>query len=468
MKLILGVFAACALAGGMYLVFLTEDKYTAYVVLDDAGGILKNYNVKVGQVPAGKVTDIALTKGDDVRLKLELDDDAAPIGRGASAKVRPVNLLGEKYVDLDPGDLRNPLPEGSTIPKARTGVPIELDDALNVLDPDTRAAMRLIINEFGIAVAGRGADFNGVLNDLPPAVDAAERVVREVADENVALRAAITNGDRVLQSVAKGRDDLGDLVESAADALDTAAAKRAELGATVRNAPAALGQLRTTLAGLQTTADNLRPAARDLQAASPSLADTLARLPQFAKDAERALAAATKVSPTLSKLGRRSTPTLRLLRPTADRLAQFGADSDELMQTLADKGGMKSLLRFIDGWTGVTGQRDSLGHVFRVHATIDSDVVASALDRLVPKAKRKQRERKRAPKVQTPATANPAPSNGGETPRKIEVPLLPKLVDDVGAAVDGVLDRVGGLLQPKGEAAPRDGKQSLLSYLLGG
>jgi phospholipid/cholesterol/gamma-HCH transport system substrate-binding protein len=233
-KLIASVLVACLTAGAVYLGLIKEDKYVVYADLSDAGGILKNYNVKVGEVPAGEIKEISLNPDDSVRLKMELDPDVGPIGSGASAKVRPVNLLGEKYVDLDPGDLSRPQPEGTVIPRQRTGVPVEIDDVLNVLDPDTRTGLRLLINEFGVSVAGRGADFNSVLEDLPPALDRANAVVAEVAAENVALRRAIDDGDRVLETIVRGKDEFADLVGEAGRALDVAADRREQLGGTIR------------------------------------------------------------------------------------------------------------------------------------------------------------------------------------------------------------------------------------------
>ncbi|MTD45901.1 MCE family protein [Conexibacter sp. W3-3-2] len=465
-----------------------DDKYVAYATFGDAGGILKNYNVKIGGVPAGSITDITLDDQDNAVVKMELDASAAPLGEGATAKVRPVNLLGEKYIDLDPGDLSKPMPEGSTIKKDKTAVPVELDDVINVLDPDTRGRLRLLINEAGVAMAGRGADFNKTLDELPRALDSAERVVTDIDDENDALKRAIVSGDRVIGEVNAGRDDLADLVDSAADALETVASRRARLGETVRGAPQALASLRTTLTRLQGASTQLTPAARDLRTASPALAQTLRRAPQFAKDAQETLRTATRVAPRLSKLGRRSTPSLKALRPTAKRLATFTGEIDPFLDVLDEQRGLIDFLSFMDSWADVTNNADGLGHHFRLRITVDDEALTSAISKFIPdlpvKKDGKTKGKPSTKKPVLPALKPTAPSDA-TSPKPQQPPVtdavkpvtdsLSQGLQEVGKTVeDAVGDLVGGLVgQGKKDRSGTAGSASsndttkLFNYLLG-
>jgi phospholipid/cholesterol/gamma-HCH transport system substrate-binding protein len=450
----IALIAVLALRGG-------DDKYVLYVKANDAGGVLKNYNVKVGEVAAGKITDISLDKQDHAVLKMELDKGAYPIGEGATAAIRPVNLLGEKYIDLNPGDLSKPLKSGAVVPASRTTSPVELDDALNILDPDTRAAMRILINESGLALAGRGADFNQTLSDLPPALDAAQRVVAQVDQENAKLKSLITQGDRVLATVGPKADDLGDLVKSAADALQTAAQRRAKLGETVRTAPAALNELRNTLVTLKAASAQLSPAADDLKATAPKLDETLQRLPAFTKDANPTLAQLKTVSPQLSRLGRKSTPTLRLLRPTVNRLSQFTVDVKPFLDA-ADQGkALRDFLNFVNGWTSVTSQKDQLGHVFRLRPTVDTSSLTQVLERNglaalsgpTPSSGGKPVTARKTPKAEKAPAA--APSVPGlrlpdKNPVKPITDQLDKALKDVTGAVGGL---VGGITGQKSNPA---------------
>lgn len=478
-KLIPAVLVAAVVVVAVLVLTGGGDKYVVYVKADDAGGILKNYNVKVGEVAAGKVTKITLDKQDHAVLKMELDKGAYPIGEGASAAIRPVNLLGEKYVDLNPGDLSKPLKSGVTIPPTRTTTPVEIDDVLNTLDTDTRGAMGILINEAGLAMAGRGADFNQTLSDLPPALEAAKRVVAQVDQENVKLKSLITQGDRVLAKVGPKANDLGDLVKSAGDALQSAAQRRKQLGATVQDAPAALDQLRTTLVKLQAASAQLSPAADDLKATAPQLDETLQRLPAFTNDANATLAELKRVSPQLSTLGRKSTPTLRLLRPTVDRLAKFSSDIKPFVDVADAGGGLHNFLNFVNGWTSVTSQKDQLGHIFRLRPTLDTTALTAVLERNglaaltgpTPSASRKATAPKRvaaAPELKKPSVpglAKKLPAN----PVKPVTDQLDKALKDVTGAVGGLVGGLSGQKSsgPAPAASSGNAAGKILNYLLG-
>lgn len=468
-----------------------DDKYVAFATFEDAGGILKNYNVKIGGVTAGTIEGIELDDQDQAVVRMELDEGAAPIGAGASAKVRPVNLLGEKFIDLDPGDPARPLPSGAKIPRHRTDVPIELDDALNILDPDTRGALRILINEAGISLAGRGADFNAVLEELPPAIDAAEKVVTEVAAENDVLEDALVRGDRVLAAVESKSDELGELVESAADALGTVADRRARLGETVRGAPAALSALRTTLQELDGAAGQLTPAARDLRRTTPSLAQTLSRTPAFANDAKETLATATRVSPTLSKLGKESTPTLRAIAPTADKLGRFISDADPLVDALSNRKGFRELLEFMNTWANAIRGKDGLGHHFRIHIAFDEEIISSALARYAgiklppvgPKppaggADQTGNDVPAGPVVRRTEPEQRTPAPASRTPVEPLLKDVTKGLQDIGTSVEDAVGTVTGSLEKglkdgllKGDRRDADPASNdttkLFNYLLG-
>ena len=64
----------------------------------------------------GKVNKVELGPNDVAIAELRIADSAAPLGRDARATVRAINILGEKYLDIERGDVDNPAPSGFVIP----------------------------------------------------------------------------------------------------------------------------------------------------------------------------------------------------------------------------------------------------------------------------------------------------------------------------------------------------------------
>jgi phospholipid/cholesterol/gamma-HCH transport system substrate-binding protein len=429
--------------------------YVVYAKFTDASGLLTAYNVKIGGVKAGTVTSIGLDRQDHAVVKMALDHGAYPVGAGATAQIRPVNLLGEKYIDLHPGSLSSPQPSGTTIPISHTGTPVELDDVLNTLDPDTLARLQIIVNETGVALAGNGANFSQTLEQLPPALDQARAFVGQIAQQNAQLGRLIDAGSGVISSVNARRGDLENLISSAADTMQTVVARRRQLAQTVQNAPGALAQLTHTLNDLGTTAGALYPAMVQLRAASPPLASVLARAPSFATDAQTALVATRDLAPLLVRLGRLATPLLERVIPTVHRLATFAPSLQTVMTGLDQQGSLKAVLRFVAGWAGVIGQRDGIGNMFRVHVALSPQLVTSVLQRMSggaagpPPARRPPA---RAAATTRVASVPQAKASGSSAAPQATAP---------GSSAPAGQPAIGG-----GGSAPSGALQGLLSYLM--
>lgn len=454
--------AAAAIVILAMLVTGGDDSYTIKAAFKDSAGLRKNSSVKVGGVVGGTVTDLDLGKGDLAVATLKLDKGVT-VGDGARANVRPVNLLGEKYVELLPGDFKGkPWASGATIPDKDTSAPVELDEVLDILRPDTRTALRLLINEAGVGMAGRGSDFNSLLDRLPPTLDQTRKLIGSFAADTTRLGDLVEQGDRVLGSITGKRDDLNELVDQAGQALQETSDRRAALGASVQEAGPTAQQLRSTLTTLNRTAADLVPAARDLRATTSPLLETLNRVPAFVKDAKPLLATATDVSPDLRRLGTQASPTVRRLKPTAQRLSTFASKFAPVVRIADQAGGLDGLLGIMNGWVKTIQNSDGLGHVFRLRLQVDDTVTGHLLDSLglnAPAAKRTQKAAKQ-PLVKTapapaPAPAAPAAAAEPESRPKLKLPI-PEIP---GTTLD---DKLRDPQQAVGDVG------KLLDYLMGG
>ena len=134
--------------------------YTVTAVFSDAADILTNNQVYMDGVKVGHVGEVTVIGG-QAHVQLVIDAAAAlPVHPNASAEVRKKNLLGETYIDVQPGTGVSLMADGGTIPESQT-VPItEIDQVLAILDPETVQRVQLLINAAGTATANNGANMN--------------------------------------------------------------------------------------------------------------------------------------------------------------------------------------------------------------------------------------------------------------------------------------------------------------------
>jgi virulence factor Mce-like protein len=446
-----------ALAG--ILLTRGSDPYRVSLQLPTAAGLREGADVKVGGAVVGTVASLELGDGDAVRARLDLRDGAR-IGPDAAAAVKASNLLGDKYLALEPGDLGDPEASGAVIPAARVSFPVELDQILNVLDPQTRVRLAVLLDQAGRAVMGRREDVGQTLAVLGPGLGRVQSLVEDLHADNAALRDTLTTADRWARRFASEREALGQMVDTAAGTMSTVATEHDDLRATLARAPGTLRTARGFLSDLERTTVPLGPAARAITATAPALVDTLDELPAFRRAAQPALASATDVAPALTTLAERATPVLRRAVPAvrsvrglAEALPPFTRGLD------ASVDGIMSLMH---GWSRAVQTRDGAGHVFRGDFIFGPELLRHALNQLANQGRRAAGPRDRS-KAPAPTAQRPAPAAATPTPAATPAPL-PKLPGQLGPLLDQVTQGLGQLTKP--QAGATDPVTPLLDFLL--
>ncbi|MZD04520.1 MCE family protein, partial [Streptomyces sp. SID5785] len=213
-----------------------SDYYTVTVQLPRTGGLFTHSDVTYRGVSVGRVGPIGLTP-DGVEAELRIKKSAPDIPDDAEAVVASLSAVGEQYIDLRPARGDGPyLEDGSRIEASRTAVPRPVTDVLKSVDDLTTSVplddLRTVVDEFGKAFEGRGADLQVLMDNGTDFVKAADRalpsttalmndgavVLRTQAEEGKAIR-DFASGAKDLAATLKGSDaDLRRLVMAAPEA----------------------------------------------------------------------------------------------------------------------------------------------------------------------------------------------------------------------------------------------------------
>jgi hypothetical protein len=143
--------------------------------------------------------------------------------------------------------------------------------------------------------------------------------------------------------------------------------------------------------------------------------------------------------------------------------------------------GLREFFGFMAGWAGVTSQRDGLGHVFRLRAMIDQELLTSALARYAATLGIKHRGAAKAPAVAKVIQQAAGRLGGGALPTGSggpgagAAPALSQLQHAVGKTTSAVSGLLAAPSTPAGEGAgganskppAASNASKLLNYLLG-
>jgi phospholipid/cholesterol/gamma-HCH transport system substrate-binding protein len=327
---------------------------TEYVVrLPTANQLVKGNEVKVGGLPVGKITEIKLADDNQADIKIEVNDEFAPLHEGTTALIRQTSLpsVANRYIALTPGPNNAPeLPEGGVLGIDRTTATVDLDQLFNALDPSTRKGLQKVLQGFATWYAGQSDNIADSYKYLGPSLTSVAEVMDEISRDQETFTKLIITGASATGAIAERRDDLAELVSNGnafarAIGLENESFDRAlaafpqvlEQGAvTFKNLQPTLDDLdRLTTASLPAT-KNLAPFLRELAQLThtlrPAFKDlhALVRNPGKANDATDLM----RIQPRVTKVARTNTinsvkalkrgqPVIEFIRPYAPEISAW-------------------------------------------------------------------------------------------------------------------------------------------------
>jgi phospholipid/cholesterol/gamma-HCH transport system substrate-binding protein len=348
----------------------SSGEYRVVAVAGDAGQLVEGNLVKVGGVSVGEVESIVLDDRNRARLVLRIDDERFhPLHRGTTVQIRSTSLssVAGRTVALHPGRNDAPaVPDGGEIPAEDVGTVVELDQIVNTLDAETRAALQDVVHGGATALGRRRAATRAALDALSPALAEVGATADEVVRDQRAFRRALVTAAGVVGAVAGEREALERGIAGGARAVGALAAERRALDDALRRAPAVLRAANTTLADLRAALADLRPALRLARPVSVRLRPTLAALVPV-------LRRARPVVPGVRALLRDATAVLRAV-PDVEGAARpaFGSAASALRAADPVVAALRAytpdvVAGLLNGFGGTTaGYYDANGHYVRI------------------------------------------------------------------------------------------------------
>jgi ABC-type transporter Mla subunit MlaD len=331
------VLAACV--GAFVLSGASDNKgeRTYRIVFDNAFGLVEGGDFRVGGVKAGKTEsfDVKTTKGHAPKAVViakitqpGFDD----FRKDAHCTILPQSLIGEYYVDCQPGSSNERLPTNGkgTVPVTQTESTVPTDLVQDIMRRPVRERFRLILTELGTGLAGRPQDLQAVLRRAHPGLRETSKVLRILGNQNKVIENFITDSDTVVSELERNKKDVARWVVTAGHAAEVSATRKADIARSFQRLPRFLDELKPTMFRLGQLADQQTPLLRDLRTAAPDLNTFFTRLGPFSKASRPALRSLGKASVVGNRAVKKGANEIKELRrlavdapPFAKPLRQF-------------------------------------------------------------------------------------------------------------------------------------------------
>lgn len=362
--LIVAAVVLVAGVGGVVLTKLSGNSTTVTGVFADANPIIAGDTVRASGVEVGKVTAVSLEQG-RAHVSMSLDRSVLPLHRDATLKIRPVNLLGEQYVELNVGTPSAPLlAQPATIPEGQTSRAVELQDVLNSLNDPTSAALATLVTGLGEGMQGEGPDLAASITALRPALSDVDRLGQILKDQNQVLTQLLDHAQPVAGALATDKGaSLDRLVDSTDHVLTTVSANKQALDQTLITLPDTLVKAQRTLGELTAVSQTATPTLASLRPITDNLRQVSGEITQLTNAANPALSSLGPVLDHAQALLDQAAPLVQQLGPAGQKLRGVAASAQPTAETLIRNLG--NVMDFVRWWALSTNGYDGLSHYFR-------------------------------------------------------------------------------------------------------
>jgi virulence factor Mce-like protein len=352
-----------------------DEGYRVRAIFDNVAAAVGGEDVRVAGATVGRIASMDVTDDNKAAVVLQIDDAKfAPFRANARCTIRPQSLIGEKFVECDPGTAGAPtLPEieegdgegEHLLPLARTSSPVDLDLINNIMRLPYRERFAIVLSELGAGLAGRGDDLDQLIRRANPALAETDRVLKILARQNRVLADLARDSDTSLAPLAREKERITSFIRNATVTGQATAERRDDIEEGIARLPGFLRELRPLMADLDGFADQAAPVARDLRIAGPDVSRLIREMGPFAS-------AATPALVTLGDAARTGRPALIRTRPLIQDLGSFAQEArpvssnlDKLTASFDRTGGIERVADYLFFQTLAINGFDGISHYLR-------------------------------------------------------------------------------------------------------
>jgi len=383
----------------------SSDGYRIRAIFDNGAFMVKDEQVRVAGANVGTIESVDVTMPGDIvawgKNGKEIEKPGKAIivmnitdpgfqdfREDASCQIRPQSLIGEKFVDCRPTLPRAPgaepppalqqIPDGEPgegqylLPLGNSGTSVDPDLINNIYSLPYAQRFRLILNELGAGLAGRGEDIEELVKRANPVLRDTDRLFGILSAQRDQLAQLAADSNEILGPLSRERRAVAGFLSNSGAAAEASAEKGPELEEALQKFPTFLREFRLTMRDLQTFSDAGTPLFEDFGTAAPSLTDATRTLTPFSE----ALTVSLK---SLGEAGEASGPIFAEADPVVKKAGELAKSGVEPTKNLAK---LLVNLKQTEGWDGLTeliygtaaslNGFDKYGHFGRTRVTLST------------------------------------------------------------------------------------------------
>jgi len=382
----------------------SSDEYRVRAVFDNGGFMVKDEQVRVAGANVGTIESVDVSMpgqtvayrdgkpiavpGKAIIVMNITDPGFQDFRSDATCQIRPQSLIGEKFVDCRPTLPRAPgspappplkqIPSGQEgagqylLPLGSNGTSVDPDLINDIQTLPYAQRFRLIFNELGAGLAGRGDDIEVLVKRANPVLRDVDRLFGILSSQRDRLAQLASDSDAIMGPLSRERAHVAGFFSNSGAAAQASAERGPQLEAALRKFPTFLREFRLTMNSLKGFSDAAAPVFADLGKAAPSLTDATRTLTPFSEATTVALKSLGQTGEESGPIFAEADPVVRKARDLAKSGVKPTAELAQLFTNIKQTGGWNGLVELIYNTTASINGFDQYGHFGRTLVTLSN------------------------------------------------------------------------------------------------
>ena len=324
--LIVGVMAAINLSYGAPW----ASQHTLTAAVSDANAMAVGSDVRIAGRLVGQVSSVT-ADGDHTNITFHVDNGDWPLPNDTTASVRLATLLGQKYIQINPGHGSGMIADNGTIGLHSTQPVVDFDQILDTFDQPTRQQLTTFVTTLSQSVQGQEATLQQLAPGLSSLAVNSQVPTQELASRDPQVNSILVNLGITAAQLDQSRNDLAGVIDNA---NQLTAALSASSGAALKSfisSSDAISQTANDVLG-QGRAQTLGAALNELGTFTTDLSqlvnDTLPQTRSFTQPVGNSSPAAPPASAVSQEHNTPAQSGLNLLYEIADATSQADAPNN--------------------------------------------------------------------------------------------------------------------------------------------
>jgi virulence factor Mce-like protein len=201
--------------------------HTMVAQVTDADSMSVGSDVRIAGRLVGQVTSVQ-SAGDHTNITFNVDPADWPLANDTTANVRLATLLGQKYIQLNPGHSSAQLPDGAVLGVQSVRPVVDFDQIVNTFDKPTRDALTSLIRTAGASVQGQEGTLQQFFPDLSDLSVHSQVPTQELVTRNTEFNNILANLGTTAQQLDQSRNDLAGVITNLNNVIGTLASNEGQ------------------------------------------------------------------------------------------------------------------------------------------------------------------------------------------------------------------------------------------------